>query len=362
MTGNERGLDSGFKHPEEIIESDMKEIAAGVGELGNHVRGKKIVISGGAGFLGSYLSEAALRLGACVICVDTLISSSEKNISSLMGQKDFIFSDTPFEDYEIPENTDYIIHLASIASPPIYQKHFMELFKAGFSGTTKALEAARTGKNIKGVLIASSSEVYGDPPDDQIPTPESYWGNVSPIGPRATYDETKRLSETMASIYHDLYGDISVRIPRIFNTYGPKLDTGQNQSARALIKFVQQALEDKPITVFGDGTKTRSFCYVTDQTIGLLKLLLTPNVNSMCINIGNDQETSMLELVEKIVKISGSRSPIQLHAEPNYDIEDDPQRRCPDITLARKELCFDPKISLDEGLKRLIDWIRNGSK
>jgi len=214
-------------------------------------------------------------------------------------------------------------------------------------------------RKVKGFLFTSTSEVYGNPPDKMIPTPETYSGNVNTTGTRAMYDEGKRVAETYCYYYWKKYG-VPVRIARIFNTYGPRLDSGLSASyGRALIRFIKQAEANEPITVFGDGKQTRSFCYITDQITGLFKLLFTKGLDGEIVNIGNDEEISILELTKKIVKITNSDSSIMLYSEPkNYNIKEDPKRRCPDLTKARKLLNYEPKIPIDAGLRKTIDKVK----
>jgi len=348
---------------DDIIQKDLQEIKNRLLDFNSKIKNKTFLISGGAGFLGSWFCDVVISLGGKVSCVDNLISSSEKNIQHLLKNPRFRFEKADISRFKIPKNFDYIVHMASIASPPLYQKYPVETLDSGILGIRNCLEYAKNNK-ILGFLYTSTSEVYGNPPDEFIPTSETYYGYVAPFGPRAMYDESKRAEEAYCYAYlseaQETGKKLPVKIARIFNTYGPRLDiVGTSQYGRALIKFVVQALKGKPITIYGDGKQTRSFCYVTDQIVGLFKLLLTENINGEVVNIGNSTETSILELARLIVKISGSKSQISLKSPPAYNIQDDPRRRCPDISKAKKLLDYSPQVLLEEGLKRTIFWAKN---
>ncbi|HEY6906161.1 MAG TPA: UDP-glucuronic acid decarboxylase family protein, partial [Ignavibacteriaceae bacterium] len=289
------------------------------------------VITGGAGFLGSHLCDKLLKEGLKVICVDNLITGNINNISHLAGNDNFSFVKHDVTNYMfLPGKVDYILHFASPASPIDYLKLPIQTLKVGSLGTHKALGLAKE-KNAR-FLLASTSEVYGDPAIH--PQPESYWGNVNPIGPRGVYDEAKRFAEAITMAYHRFHG-LDTRIVRIFNTYGPRmrLDDG-----RALPAFVGQALRGEDITVFGDGSQTRSFCYVDDLVDGIFKLLMSDEVEP--VNIGNPDEITIREFAEEVVAITGTRSKIIYTELP----EDDPKVRQPDISKARRILGWEPKI------------------
>jgi dTDP-glucose 4,6-dehydratase len=299
------------------------------------------LVTGGAGFLGSHLCEALLARDQRVICVDNLETGSLRNIEHLRSS-DFVF--VPHDmtlHIEIAEPVDFVYHLASPASPIDYLRLPLQTLKVGSYGTHNALGLAKF-KRAR-FLLASTSEVYGDP---QVhPQPETYWGNVNPIGPRGVYDESKRYAEAMAMAYHSQQG-VDIAIARIFNTYGPRM---RRNDGRASVNFLHQALEGKPLTVYGDGSQTRSLCYVDDLVHGLI--LLAESGEHLPVNLGNpDHEVTMLELAKTIVRVTGSASQIVFEALP----VDDPQMRRPDITRARQVLGWEPEIDLAEGLRRWL--------
>jgi dTDP-glucose 4,6-dehydratase len=298
------------------------------------------VVTGGAGFLGSHLCERLLANGHRVICVDNLETASLENIQHIRGD-DFVFvNHDVMEPIAIEEPLDLVFHLAAIPSPIDYLRLPLLTLKIGSYGTHNALGLAKW-KRARFVL-ASTSEVYGDP---QIhPQPESYWGNVNPVGPRGVYDEAKRYSEAMTMAYHTQQG-VDTAIARIFNTYGTRM---RRNDGRAIPTFVRQALEDKPLTVFGDGSQTRSFCYVDDMINGMY--LLAMSEEHLPINLGNPNEFTILELAETVIRVTESRSEIVYEALPI----DDPHTRQPDIARARELLGWEPEIELEEGLRRML--------
>jgi dTDP-glucose 4,6-dehydratase len=298
------------------------------------------VVTGGAGFIGSHLSDYLLAAGYKVICIDNLETASLKNIEHIRGD-DFAFMNRDvMAPIEVEEPVDVVYHLAAIPSPIDYLRLPLLTLKIGSYGTHNALGLAKW-KRARFVL-ASTSEVYGDP---QVhPQPETYWGNVNPVGPRGVYDEAKRYSEAMTMAYHRQQG-VDTGIVRIFNTYGPKMRTNDG---RAIPTFVRQALEDKPLTVFGDGTQTRSFCFVDDLVRGMY--LLAMSEEHLPMNLGNPNEFTILELAETVIRVTGSRSEIVYEALP----VDDPQTRQPDITRAKEILGWEPEIELEEGLRRML--------
>ncbi|MEM2942551.1 MAG: UDP-glucuronic acid decarboxylase family protein [Candidatus Bathyarchaeia archaeon] len=313
--------------------------------------GEKILITGGAGFLGSWLSDALIELGVSLVCVDNLSSGSINNISHLKRSKRFRFIQADVEELEKAVHEDgfkCILHLASRASPEDYQAYPVETLTANSLGTLRALEVAR--RHSSTFLFASTSEVYGDA--ELIPTPEDYWGKVNPIGPRSPYDESKRFSEALCKAYERKHG-LDVRILRIFNSFGPRLRP-EGLYGRAVSRFIMQAVEGAPITVYGDGSQTRSFCYVTDTVKGILQALTRDSARGEVFNIGNPEETSILELATRIKTLTCSNSTITFHPLP----EDDPRRRCPDISKAKRMLDWQPEIRLEEGLRRTISWFR----
>jgi len=299
------------------------------------------VVTGGAGFLGSHLCERLLGAGHQVWCLDNLDTGSLTNIAHLRDDN-FTFVQHDVTEYiDIPGDVDYVLHFASPASPIDYLRLPLQTLKVGSYGTHNALGLAKA-KRAR-FLTASTSEVYGDPLIH--PQPESYWGNVNPIGPRGVYDEAKRYAEAMTMAYHRQQG-VDTAIVRIFNTYGPRM---RAFDGRAIPTFVRQALEDKPITVFGTGAQTRSFCYVDDLVTGILALLFSTEHEP--VNIGNPGEFTLLELAEMVVELTGSKSEIVFEALP----VNDPQQRRPDITRAQELLGWGPTVDLREGLQRLLD-------
>jgi dTDP-glucose 4,6-dehydratase len=302
------------------------------------------VVTGGAGFLGSHLCEYLLEQGHRVLCIDNLDTSTLQNIEHIRDERFLFLNHDLIEHIEIDEPVDLVFHLASPASPIDYLRLPLHTLKVGSYGTHNALGLAKF-KRAR-FLIASTSEVYGDP--KVHPQPESYWGNVNPVGPRGVYDEAKRYAEAMTMAYHRQQG-VDTCIARIFNTYGPRM---RPHDGRAIPTFMRQALENKPLTVFGDGSQTRSFCYVDDLIRGLY--LLATSEEHLPVNIGNPNEFTLLELAEAVIRISGSSSEIIFEALPI----DDPQVRQPDITRARQVLGWEPSIELEEGLIRLLDSLR----
>ena len=298
------------------------------------------VVTGGAGFLGSHLCDTLVADGYRVICVDNLETGSLQNVEHLRGA-DFVFLNHDLTQHlEIDESIDLIFHLASPASPIDYLRLPLQTLKVGSYGTHNALGLAKW-KRAR-FLLASTSEVYGDPAVN--PQPESYWGNVNPIGPRGVYDEAKRYAEALTMAYHRQQG-VDTCIVRIFNTYGKRM---RPYDGRAIPTFIRQAQANQPITVFGDGSQTRSFCYVDDLVRGLVAL--AKSGEHLPVNIGNPQELTLLYLAQAVVEATGSKSPIVFEALP----VDDPQVRQPDITRARQLLGWEPQIPLEEGLRRLL--------
>jgi dTDP-glucose 4,6-dehydratase len=299
------------------------------------------VVTGGAGFLGSHLCDYLVEHGHRVVCVDNLETGSLENIDHLRGDAfSFIYHDV-VEPIAVDEPVDYVFHLAALASPVDYLRAPLKSLKVGSYGTHNALGLAKW-KRAR-FLISSTSEVYGDP---QVhPQPETYWGNVNPIGPRGVYDEAKRYAEALTMTYHAQQG-VDTCIARIFNTYGPRM---RRNDGRASVNFLNQAIAGKPLTVYGDGSQTRSLCYVDDLIRGLYLLMMSDE--HLPVNIGNpDHEVSMLELAQTVIRISGSTSEVVFEALPI----DDPQIRRPDITRARQLLGWSPEIDLDEGLRRWL--------
>jgi len=311
----------------------------------------RVVVAGGAGFLGSHLCDRLIERGDTVVCLDDLSTGSRENVAHLMSHDRFSLLVTNVsEKVQVPDasGVDAVLNLASPASPPAYLGRPLDTLSVGSEGTRRLLELARdAGARF---LMASTSEIYGDP--EVHPQVESYRGNVDPTGPRSVYDEAKRFSESLTMAMHRTDG-VDVGIVRIFNTYGPRLSAGDG---RVVSNFIVQALRGKPLTVYGDGSQTRSLCFVDDEIRGLLALLDSSLVGP--VNIGNPDERSMLELANFVLEVTGSASEIVHQPLP----VDDPTRRCPDITLARRELGWEPKIALREGIERTIEYFADRVK
>lgn len=304
------------------------------------------VVTGGAGFLGSHLCDRLLAEGFRVTAIDNLITGDTRNIAHLIGNDDFRFIKHDVTEYiYIDGPVHYVLHFASPASPMDYLKLPIQTLKVGSLGTHKALGLAKAKKAT--FLLASTSEVYGDPLIH--PQPESYWGNVNPVGLRGVYDEAKRFAEAMTMAYHRYHG-LDTRIVRIFNTYGPRM---RIEDGRAIPAFVSQALRGEDVTVFGDGSQTRSVCYVDDLIEGIYRLLMSKEVYP--VNIGNQDEISMLQLAQEVIELTGSKSRIVFKPLP----EDDPKVRQPDTTRARTILGWEAKVSRREGLLKTIEYFRS---
>jgi dTDP-glucose 4,6-dehydratase len=305
----------------------------------------RAVVTGAAGFLGSHLCERLLKEQWQVVAFDSLLTGSPVNLSSILTNENFTFERYNVTNYLFAEGpVDWVLHFASPASPRDYLDHPIPTLKVGALGTFRALGLAKA--KGAGLLLASTSEVYGDP--KVHPQPESYWGHVNPVGPRGVYDEAKRYAEAMAMAYHREH-DIPVKIVRIFNTYGPRM---RKRDGRAVPNFIAQALRDEPITVHGDGSQTRSLCYVDDLIEGIWRFLNSDVLGPM--NIGNPEEAKILELAELIASLAGSSSELVFIDRP----VDDPEVRCPDITLATSSTGWQPEVTLTEGLGKTIEWAR----
>ena len=303
-----------------------------------------IVITGGSGFVGSYLCEKLINDGHEIIVIDNLLTGSTENIKNLMDNKNFSFVEHDVQDHiEIENKVDYVLHFASAASPKAYTEHPVNTLKAGSVGTINTLGLAK--KHNAEYLLASTSEVYGDPLIS--PQTEEYWGNVNPNGERSMYDEAKRFAEAAVATYSRSY-ELKTKIVRIFNTYGPRM---QLNDGRVVTNFITQALRNENITIYGDGSQTRSFSYVEDTVAGIISLMNSSEYD--VFNIGNPTEMTVGELAEKIIELTDSTSEIKYLELPN----DDPKQRKPDITKAKTKLNWEPKVKLEEGLIKTITWV-----
>lgn len=302
----------------------------------------RALVTGGAGFLGSHLCDALIAGGWSVVCVDNLLTGRTSNLSQLKNDPRFEFVEQDVSEPFDVGAVDFVFDFASPASPVDYMLHGIATLKAGSYGTVNALEVAR--KHRAGFLLASTSECYGDPLEH--PQTETYWGHVNPIGPRSVYDEAKRFAEAMTMAYHR-YHQVNTRIVRIFNTYGPRL---QLNDGRVISNFMKQALRGEDLTVYGDGRQTRSFCYVSDEIEGILRL--SRSEEHLPVNIGNPDEFTMLECAAEVLAVTGSKSKITFAPLP----QDDPKQRCPDISKAKKLLGWSPVVSLREGLKLSLSY------
>ena len=304
-----------------------------------------IVITGGSGFVGSYLCEKLINDGHKIIVIDNLLTGSTENINNLLDNENFSFTEHDVQDHiEIEDKVDYVLHFASAASPKAYTEHPVNTLKAGSVGTINTLGLAK--KHSAEYLLASTSEVYGDPLIS--PQNEEYWGNVNPNGERSMYDEAKRFAEAAVATYSRSY-DLKTKIVRIFNTYGPRM---QLNDGRVVTNFIVQALRNENITIYGDGSQTRSFSYVEDTVAGIISLMNSSEYD--VFNIGNPNEMTVGQLAEKIIELTDSTSEIKYFELPN----DDPKQRKPDITKAKTKLNWEPKVNLEEGLTKTITWVQ----
>ena len=327
-----------------IIRDDLEEIKRNL----DFDFDKTILVTGGAGFLGSWICDILIKQGSKVICLDNLASGLQSNISHLFREPNFKFikHDIAKPIYS-DENINIVMHLASRASPFEFTKYPISILKANTLGVWVALGIAKEHKAK--FLYTSTSEVYGDA--KEIPTTESYRGNVNPVGIRSCYDEAKRAGESFVMAYM-IEENLDVRIARIFNTHGPRM-RAEGVYGRVIPRFIEQCINNRPITVFGDGSQTRSFCYVTDQIEGLLKLVFLDGMQGEVVNIGSDKEVTVLEIADLIKRLTNSKSEIVFSKLP----EDDPVRRKPDIGKAKRVLGWEPKVGLQDGLRRMVRWV-----
>ena len=344
---------------DDIFLDDVRLISNDLNEFYDKLEGKTILIAGGKGFLGTYFTNVLKQINEIlskpmkIIIMDNLITAKDKE-SNVNSNVTLIEQDIS-KSFDLPEELHYIIHAASIASPPTYRKFPIKTVDVNYQGTKNLLEVARK-KKIKSMLFLSSSEIYGDP--EIIPTPESYLGKVSCTGPRACYDESKRLAETISNLYFQQY-EVPVKIARPFNVYGPYLNL---DDGRIIPDFMSNAIKKSEIIIHSDGTPTRSFCYVSDAIRAFLKLLFSEH-NGVTFNVGNDEEISVKDVANMIQKIMEVPISIKLieSKDPNYT-KDNPQRRCPDLSLLKNSVNYVPEINFEEGLKRVYKWYRGNSE
>jgi len=335
----------------DVVKEDVDSLVRSLNEQGISFVEQSVLVTGGAGFLGSWICDVLVKQNTQVICVDNFSSGRRENIRHLMGSENFrLVKHDISQPIFFDENIDAVMHLASRASPFEFARFPIQILKANTLGTWVALGIAKEHKAR--LVYASSSEVYGDPDLKHVPTSEAYTGNVNPVGPRSCYDEAKRVGETFITAYRIQHG-LDTRILRIFNTYGPRMRPGDIYG-RVVPRFIDQAVGGRSLTVFGDGTQTRSFTYVMDMVEGILMATCLPEASGEVINLGSDVETRITDLAKIILKLTGSKSGIEFHPLP----VDDPKRRCPDIGKAEKILGWKPKISLQQGLARAITWFQ----
>ena len=347
----------------QLVWEDIAEVGRGLGDEAHKLAGKTVLISGGSGFLGKYLigalcylNDTTLAKPCRIISVDNFITGSPHPHFNYKGRSDVleVWADVS-QPLPVREDVNYIIHAAGLASPVYYKKYPLETIESAIGGIKNLLELGRKQKNLEGFLFFSSSEIYGDPEEKAVPTPETYHGYVSSVGPRACYDESKRLGETIATIYHEQFG-LPTTIVRPFNVFGPGMG---HADRRVLPMFAYKALNKQPIPVHGDGHQTRTFCYITDAAVGFLKVMLLGKPGE-AYNIGSEEnEISMKNLAELFIKLEGNGASYQLIPYPANYPGGEPQRRCPDIRKARANLAFAPKVNLENGLRRFIEWCRN---
>ncbi len=306
----------------------------------------RVVVTGGAGFLGSHLCDAIIARGDSAVCVDNLLTGRKDNVAHLMGRPEFTFVEADVSSaLDVPGPVDAVAHLASPASPPEYLRLPLETLAAGSRGTENALRLAH--RHMARFVLASTSEIYGDPAVH--PQPEDYWGHVNPIGPRSVYDEAKRFAEALTRAYRDTHG-VDAGIIRIFNTYGPRMNA---QDGRIVTNFITQALNGDPLTIYGDGSQTRSFCYVDDLIRGIVAMI--DCAESGPVNLGNPEEFTVADFAQLVLRLTGSDSPVEHLPLP----ADDPARRCPVITRASHLLGWRPEVSVDDGIRRTVEWFRS---
>lgn len=338
-----------------IIREDIHRILSSLGELKEQFENKNCLVTGGAGFLGSYICDCLIGAGANVVCIDNLSSGMFSFIKHLIKNPKFKYiKQNVTNEFKTNSKIDVVIHLASLATPSLYEEYGIDIIKSNVFGTYNALELAR--KNDARFFFSSTSEVYGEPEPKAIPTPESYHGRVDCTTVRSVYDESKRCGESLSMSFYRKYG-LDVRIARYFNVFGPRL-RWDDKYGRVIPKFLCQALMGKPLTVFGSGKQTRSYCYVSDAIEATLKMLVLPGTNGNCINIGNDEREISANEIADIISVLFNRK-VKIKYKPAIE---EPSRRKPDIRKAKKFLGWRPKIKLEEGIKRNLIWLRDTLK
>ncbi len=335
---------------DEIISADVAKIRGNIKP--EIFTSKHVLVTGGAGFIGSWLCDVLLSCGAKITVIDNLSTGRTRNIEHLLPNKQFQFVRTDVSNYGSNEKFDFIFHMAAHASPDEYMVHPIETLQTSAQGTQIIADLAR--KNDATLLFASTSEVYGDA--ENVPTSEDYWGKVNPIGPRSCYDEGKRFAEALLIAYHKQY-NLDIRIPRIFNSYGPRLRE-DGLYGRAMSRFIMQAFAEIPITVYGTGKQTRSFCYISDTVTSLMLLMSCAAAKGEVVNVGNTLEVTIIDLANKIKEITKTKSQIEFSTLP----KDDPKRRCPNTKKLETLVSWKPNVSFEEGLKRTITWFANNQK
>lgn len=348
-----------------IVAGDLADVCERARSALDRLAGSTVLVTGGAGFLPSYLVDAMARANQSrsgaptrVVSLDNYATGTATRLAHLRGREDVAFVDADLAaGVSLDEPVDYIVHGASIASPTWYRQRPLETIDVNVGGTRALLELARR-HGVRGFLQLSSSEVYGDPPSDRIPTSEDYWGHVSSLGPRACYDESKRLGETLCMTYHRVHG-VPVKIVRPFNVYGPRL---RLDDGRMVPDFLRDALAGEPITVYSDGRATRSFCYVSDATVAMLRVL-TADVAGEAFNVGNDEEVTVAEVAALADEVRGGGPGVSLQVseDPEY-LVDNPRRRCPDLRKLERAVAYQPTVMLREGLRRTYDHYREASR
>lgn len=344
-----------------IVKQDIRNIIKAIKREAKELSGKTLVISGGAGFLGSYilavifeLNKTVLKDPCRIISIDNFITGKKRRILDELDKENFTFIEADVtKPFIIEQKVDYVIHAAGLASPVYYQRYPIETIESAINGAKNLLDLAKE-KKVKSFLYFSSSEIYGDPDPNFIPTPETYRGNVSPIGPRSCYDESKRLGETLCMVYHTLY-DVPVKIVRPFNVYGPGM---LPDDYRVVPTFISSAIKKKPLPVHDEGNQTRTFCYISDAIAGFLKVLLSKKSGEV-YNVGSDDiEINMMGLARIISELFKNKAEIKTIQYPKSYPKDEPRRRRPDLTKIKTNLSYKPRVTLEKGLKRVIKWYK----